>query len=252
MFINDGVYRVADKKRRDGSEQWSKDMVDAITGTPSEPVPEHGSEMKAYTQKKHGSDAIPAEVPSFVPNPDAHREARKMKILRTDIMEHGATDGCPGCRATLAGERSRNHTDACRKRFSDAGKERVERAMSRMTKAIVEESERLMKAAVESVKPPPNPEQPQPSAQQGAASSSAEPSTPKPTATNRTNAMHTPMINDAQVGGGGKTRQASSPAFNANAGVWAKVEFEEDIPRKEEILWIPERTSPRKQRRATW
>ena len=42
--------------------------------------------------------------------------------------------------------------------------------------------------------------------------------------------MRTPIVNNAQVGEGGKKRQASSPAFNANAGVWAKVEYEEDVP----------------------
>ena len=96
VFINDGVYRVADIKRRDGSEQWSKDMCDAIVGTPNEPVPDRGSEMKAYSQKKHGTDAQPTEMPSYIPNPDAVKETRKVKSLRTDIVEHGATEGCPG------------------------------------------------------------------------------------------------------------------------------------------------------------
>ena len=169
-------------------------------------------------------------MPSYIPNPDAVKETRKMKILRTDIIEHGATDGCPGCRATMAGERGRNHTDTCRKRIedmiaaSDIGKERMERAMARMTKAIVEEGERLMKSAVDSrpapAEAPPAPEPQVTEAEPENMETSAEPSTPKPTSKNRTAAVKTPVVDDRTPG---TKRQASSPAFNANAGVLAKV-----------------------------
>ena len=157
VFVNDGVYRVDNIRRKDTSESWSKDMVNNIAGTPSEPVPDSGEhKLKAYVQHKHGNTGAPAEMPTFVPQEDVPRRTRKMQILKTDIREHGASDGCAGCRAALADKRGTEHSEACRTRLeeligaTDAGKDRIDRAMERMTKAIVEEGERLLKIVAES------------------------------------------------------------------------------------------------------
>ena len=92
LFINDGVYKVADIKRRDGSEQWSKEMCHAIAGSPSAPIPDSNHhELKAYVQRRHGSDAAPADIPTYVPNPDAVRQTRKMQILKSDVHTHTRT-----------------------------------------------------------------------------------------------------------------------------------------------------------------
>ena len=136
VFINDGVYKVADIKRRDGSEQWSKDVCDAIAGTPSEPIlASHSRDIKACIPRTHGTGVVPDEMPADVPNPDAAKQTRKMTILTTDVVEHGPTDGCVGCRAALAGDNGRTHCEACRLRMeelisaSEVGKERTDRAM---------------------------------------------------------------------------------------------------------------------------
>ena len=90
-----------------------------------------------------------------------------------------------------------------------------------MTKAIVEEGERLMKDAAASLRPAPAEAVPVPA---------EAPATPRPTATNRTATVATPALGEQVGGHAGRKRRAGSPAPNPNAGVWAKVEYEEGIP----------------------
>ena len=119
-------------------------MLQAISGSPKEPVPGVGStRIPAFARKFE----LPKSANEFVQVPMPEVEVRAAYIYRGDLETHGATPGCPGCRALLDNNRFRaKHTAECRIRLeelisqSEAGKARLERASSRMTHAIVAES----------------------------------------------------------------------------------------------------------------
>ena len=63
----------------------------------------------------------------------------KMTIRIADIVQHGATVGCPGCRSAIKQSKNRlPHTTGCRSRFEKVlqGEERAKRAKERSDEFI--------------------------------------------------------------------------------------------------------------------
>ena len=111
-------------------------MVENVTGCPKEPVPNQRQRRAPAYAKKYEADAQPA---TFVPQPPpAIPNVRSWRIMKSDIIEHGPTEGCPGCKAIVRGSLIRaGHTDQCRQRIYDLihdeeyGRARIERAAAR-------------------------------------------------------------------------------------------------------------------------
>ena len=83
---------------------------------------------------------------------------REFMIMKKDLIEHGYTEGCPGCKAMLRGAERQKHSDACRKRLGTEMKDepRVKEANKRELEFITEifeESEKKRKKVVEEVAP---------------------------------------------------------------------------------------------------
>ena len=70
-----------------------------------EGIPNAAKDPESF-EPPSGPDMIPA-VP------------RTLKIKKADIMEHGPTEGCPGCRAAIADAAAKNHSDSCRQRIEE-------------------------------------------------------------------------------------------------------------------------------------
>ena len=75
-------------------------------------------------------------------------KVRGLYVQRKDVLEHGPTPACIGCRAlTTPGMGTRTHTAECRQRFeallikTDSGKARVDKINEKMTEGIVDISE---------------------------------------------------------------------------------------------------------------
>lgn len=52
--------------------------------------------------------------------PKVHEEERKhyrVQVRREDFLNHGFTQGCPGCQATLSGMPHQTHSEQCRRRM---------------------------------------------------------------------------------------------------------------------------------------
>ena len=68
-----------------------------------------------------------------------------MYIRVRDVYMHGATEGCPGCKAALVGDASRNHTEECRERMTPLieaqDEERAAKVRERLFKETQEEEE---------------------------------------------------------------------------------------------------------------
>ena len=78
--------------------------------------------------------------------------ARRMYIRKADIVKYGETPGCLGCRCIALGKPSQSHTFVCRERIgsclreTEEGQQRLDKADGRVTGAIFQESERIMRA----------------------------------------------------------------------------------------------------------
>ena len=67
---------------------------------------------------------------------------KRMYIRKRDVLEHGMTEGCPGCNAIKNNKKSMNHTDACRQRIeakiseSEGGKRRIQENENRQNEVL--------------------------------------------------------------------------------------------------------------------
>ena len=142
-----GVYKVGTIKRKPDGEQWSKENVKNIVGTPQQPQP--GVETRRVTTfAKKKLDETQREPVQFQPPTDKAPEPRSVRILKTDVDKHGPTPNCAGCRAVVASKPWRTaHSAACRQRMEvlmaedETSKHRVELAAEKINHHIVDRSE---------------------------------------------------------------------------------------------------------------
>ena len=88
--------------------------------------------------------------PAYNPDQVPDVIVRGFKILKSDVNKHGPTPGCKGCRAVVAClDQKRHRSTDCRERLrrllaeSDEGVRRLEDTETRLTRAAVQQSERL-------------------------------------------------------------------------------------------------------------
>ena len=139
-----GVFRVSTVRRKPDDERWSKTLLDSIVGTPAIPVPStNGRRMPAYA-RKFAKTEEEKKAPEFAAPEVPEVRARTWRITKEDVQTHGATEGCPGCRAIMRGAMYKSaHTPACRLRFegilqgTEEGRERMGRADERLAHDIL-------------------------------------------------------------------------------------------------------------------
>ena len=143
-----GVFKVSAVMRRTADKRWSADIVNRVKGTPEEPVPGSSNRRITAFAKKHQAESTEKTV--YMPAPEmVDPETRAAHIHHSDMMEHGASDKCPGCRALKSGKYRAKHTLECRQRFeailsqSEKGKKRFEAAAERRQDAITKKAVEL-------------------------------------------------------------------------------------------------------------
>ena len=146
-----GVYKVGSVVRKPEDRRWSAEAISRIKGSPKEPVPGSGSsKMVAFSKHKDDQDVKKMEYMPVVNREDP--DVRVNYIFKKDVEKHGATEGCPGCRA-LMNPNSKfraKHTSACRQRMEEAlketeeGAQRVKRAEDRMNNAVAKKFEEIL------------------------------------------------------------------------------------------------------------
>ena len=115
-----GVYKVSAIKRKPDGEQWSRDMIKAIVGSPQQPQPGVNTRrVTTFAMKKLDPDA-PEVHARFEPPSEPVPVPRNIYVMKADVIKYGATPGCPGCRA-ISGEKSwkATHSAACRSRIEE-------------------------------------------------------------------------------------------------------------------------------------
>ena len=137
----DGVMKTRTVRRKPEEERWHEENLKMVGGVPWRPSP--GDD--------EGSAILPAMyVPEVefnmrepdveIRRPDVKEEElmpRRLYIKAKDVENFGATDRCKGCTAIIRGGPRVAHSEACRKRLteaiaeSDEGKERIQAAENR-------------------------------------------------------------------------------------------------------------------------
>ena len=128
-----GIVKASAIRRVGAHRRWDAEALLRVKGVPWD-----------HVQK----DSVPGEVqvrwldPSLLPkssvDEDIGPKRRRARINKQDLLKHGFTEGCLGCRAMIQGGEPRNHTEACRSRVEEAmqatseGKARVQQAKERL------------------------------------------------------------------------------------------------------------------------
>ena len=105
------VIKVRTIKRRPASDQWKWTEIQLMRGLPWETIPGRPlSEMRIRLD----DDVRPPKL--LGPNVGEQRDSwwRNFPVRRGDVLEHGITQGCHGCRAALGGREPGKHKQNCR------------------------------------------------------------------------------------------------------------------------------------------
>ena len=111
-------------------EQWNKDLVLGMRGSPWEPIPgKQGMYIPVDVddsgedpEKDCGHEVRPTEALDDESLVETRRNIDKLHISRKAIAKYGVTTGCPGCneimrRGNRPGKIMYNHSDECRHRI---------------------------------------------------------------------------------------------------------------------------------------
>ena len=142
---DDGIKRAGTIRRVGGHRRWDAEGIAAIRGMPWKWDPDSDVEaeellVRHLTAEERAALSIP--TPTSGP-----KTMYRMRLKRDDFLENGFTDGCPGCKAILAGGLVQGHTERCRKRMEDIiqqsqeGQERVKRQVDRENEFIARSME---------------------------------------------------------------------------------------------------------------
>jgi len=143
----EGVFRSRTVKRKPFESRWLQENANMIGGVPwkvSEEDDGDGPARKGVIKldaKVMGKDEEEAvrTSPPVVP--------KSFTITQKDLIEHGFTDGCMGCRARLRGTERQKHSDLCRQRLVKEmkGDAKVKEATKRENEFMAEVLEESMR-----------------------------------------------------------------------------------------------------------
>ena len=133
---NKGIVKAGTIRRAGAHRRWDAEGLESIKGLPWHWNPEQEEPTKDLRLRWLTEEEKQA---GKAPTPEEHGTVYRLRLKREDFLRHGFTEGCPGCRAMIAGSTARGHHEACRQRMESAiaadseGQERVERQNSKVT-----------------------------------------------------------------------------------------------------------------------
>ena len=125
-----GVVKAGTIRRVGAHRRWDAQGLEKIQGVPWKWNPDSDDAPRELRLRWLSDSEKDASATGLG---DYHGVVYRMRLKREDFFRHGFTEGCPGCRALLAGGAARGHHDACRSRMETAisadpdGSERRER-----------------------------------------------------------------------------------------------------------------------------
>ena len=133
----DGVLRTRTVRRRPEEQRWTSDCLDMVGGLPWKPNPSDdlGGEVMPAIDMPMAEPEVEIRRPEYC---EGEIVPRRLYLRTRDFKEHGGTRGCKGCIAMARGGKGVPHTEACRKRMTEAiaetdeGRERAKAAEARI------------------------------------------------------------------------------------------------------------------------
>ena len=117
----EGIFRTRTVRRKPLETRWSNENTLMIGGVPWKTSPEEEGDglplkgvirLEAKQMDKEQEEAVLGTP--VVP--------RAFPIRQGDLLTHGYTEDCAGCKAILRGQQHQKHSEACRKRMTEAMK----------------------------------------------------------------------------------------------------------------------------------
>ena len=114
------------------SVRWSPDKVTSMSGTPGQ-IRQSYNRSPAFIRKYGQAQQAHAEYAPHIAEPST---IWSWKTYKSDIVKHGATPGCPGCRAITTGKQPQPHSVECRLRIAEMIAETAKGKL-RLTRAVL-------------------------------------------------------------------------------------------------------------------
>lgn len=222
----EGAFRTRTIKRTVLEQRWKAENINCVVGTTWKPMAgeEHADDVMPAVQINMKDDTIEIERPQ---HREEHVVPRRVYIQRKDIEKHGATPGCPGCRAAVSGQKAVNHTEACRNRIEESmkgtvkGTKRLNEATTRANdfcaKAIKQSADRKEQLAQASHGGAALSGSPTPPPRQDPAPSTSSLSTPRPGSAEKR--KRSPEDHDGDRAGHHETERATGSGSSADMDI---------------------------------
>jgi len=143
-----GVWKTRTVQRKPETERWRSGNSQLVKFVPWKVSnDDEKADGETYDVIRPADGFAPGDV---FARPEA-TAPRRAKILKSDLVEHGYTAGCEGCRAVLTGKPPRAHSQKCRERLEELMKDetRVKDAKQRgdefLSKILEDEDRKRMK-----------------------------------------------------------------------------------------------------------
>ena len=142
---SEGVFRAGTVRRVGAHRRWDKDGLSRVQGVPWQWNPAEGTVHRDLQVRWLREEELEAGRAVAC---EEDRKVYRMRLKKEDFLEHGFTEGCPGCQAIIAGASARNHSEPCRTRMeaavtsTETGKRRREQQEERENREIARRMER--------------------------------------------------------------------------------------------------------------
>ena len=114
---SEGVFRAGTVRRVGAHRRWDKDGLSRVQGVPWQWNPSEGTVHRDLQVRWLREEELEAGRAVAC---EEDRKVYRMRLKKEDFLEHGFTEGCPGCQALIAGTTARGHSEPCRTRMEAA------------------------------------------------------------------------------------------------------------------------------------
>ena len=151
VLTTTGLVRCRTIRRKPPRERWSQKLLEITEASELQPSTLDKSQRRIGIRAPLVVPPVDKEPEAYSPYPGL-RKPRRQRLERSDFIDHGYTQGCPGCNLILSGRPGEaHHNETCKARMeqlllqSNTGRQRVERALQRSTDYTARLSEQSSK-----------------------------------------------------------------------------------------------------------
>ena len=103
-----GMHKVRTLRRREATERVDLTFLNSVSARPWD-GPKKVRDVRVVL--------LEVSSPAAMAEAEAIGKGRRLYISKADLMKHGLTEGCLGCRCLAEGKRAQGHAEGCRARL---------------------------------------------------------------------------------------------------------------------------------------